>query len=533
MNSSGETTGGSMRAMLDEMSVEEKVGQVFVFTFTSLPQALADMDMHPGGFVRIYSDALTMARQSVALQVASKIPLFLSADFERGIGSTVSGAIDVATLMCIGATGDLQCATDSARIIAEEALAMGVNMNYVPVLDVNINPLNPIINTRSFGASPEMVARMGAAFIRGTQDAGVAACGKHFPGHGDTTADSHTDLAVVDADRDRLNRVELLPFRAAIDAGVDAIMSAHLLVPSLEPDHLPATLSRRVLQSLLREELGFTGMVVSDALDMGAIARNYPPEKAIPVAVNAGCDQLIMPANARKSYKILLQAVGDGVVSEARLDEAVGRILATKQKRGVLHRTDCSPSDLPDKTMTNEHQSVALDIALKGVTLARNEAGILPLAAGTKVACILISNAEDSRSYYLDPKTIGAHLALQGLEVETFNAGTLDERNGKSLEAGEYMAAASRADVIILAAYMKVIINSGTVGLAERYVRFAFSLRDMGKPIILVSFGSPYLERDIPGTDAYVCAYGATEPIQKATALLLTGKKPWLGSLPV
>ena len=217
-----------VRALIAKMSFEEKVGQVFVFTWLNPAQAENDMRLFPGGYIRIYSDAISVARESLALQKMAAIPLIMAADLERGIGGTISGAIEVVTFMALGATDDESAAYDAALIIASEAAAMGINMNYTPVLDINNNPENPVINTRSFGGRPELVAKLGVAFMRGQHEGGLAACGKHFPGHGNTGIDTHTQLGTISVDRQSLERNELVPFQALIDAGVDAIMSAHL-----------------------------------------------------------------------------------------------------------------------------------------------------------------------------------------------------------------------------------------------------------------------------------------------------------------
>jgi beta-glucosidase-like glycosyl hydrolase len=516
------------------MTLEEKVGQVFIFTIVNEVQAINDLRLHPGGYVRIYSDALTVTKQSAALQSRTKIPLTLSADFERGIGSTVSGAIDVATQMCIGAANDVQIAFDCGRVIAEEARAMGINMNYVPVLDVNVNEANPIINTRAFGGTPELVSRMGAAFIRGSQAGGVLTCGKHFPGHGDTHVDSHTNLGSIDASRARMEAVELVPFRAAIAAGVDGIMSAHLLIPAFEPEPLPATLSRRIMHHLLREELGFKGVAVSDALEMGGIAKNFSAEEAIVRAFNAGVDQLIMPVNNARSTGILLDAVRTGKVTEARLDEAVGRLLMAKENRGILDAPPLDVNGLADRLNTREHREVALNAALAGVTLVRGKDGVLPLKRAQKLAVLSFSNFEDSRTYYLEPKTFGSHLSARGFDVVDVNCAMLDERAVHEFGViDRAMAAATNADVIVLGAFVRVVINRGSVGLEQRYVDFVDRVLALGKPVVLVSFGNPYIVKQFPRVSAFVCGYGATEATQQASAILLAGDKPFRGMLPV
>lgn len=519
-----------VESLLNSMTLEEKVGQIFVFTFISQAQALRDLRYSPGGYIRIYSDTLSVARQNVQLQQGSRIPLIMAADFERGIGMNVSGAIDVMTMMALGATDNPENAFTAASIISAEASAMGINMNYVPVLDVNNNPKNPIINTRSFGADPHKVAAMGVQFVKGTQVNNVASCGKHFPGHGDTTVDSHTDLGVIAVNRDRLEAVELVPFKAAIAAGVDAIMSAHLHIPALDPEPVPATLSRRILTDFLRGELGFRGVVVSDALDMGAIAKNFPPEVSIPKAINAGCDQLIMPTDNDRAFNILRNAVIEGTVSEERLNEAVGRILTMKENRGILDGTLPDLATLAEKTFTYDHRIEALRIAREAVTLIKDEKKLLPLQPQQGIACFTLANSEDGRAHYLEPKTFPLHLEMQSLLIRTENLGNLAGHNALTPERQEQIdTVINRSDVIVVCAYLKVVINRGTMDLEQRYVDFMESLRKTGKPIVLVSLGSPWLYDQFPYVDAFVCGYAATEPVQQATAEILAGNFPFKG----
>lgn len=519
--------------LLGALTLEEKVGQVFIFTIINEVQAHNDLRLHPGGFVRIYSDAVTVAKQNARLQAAVKTPLIMSADFERGIGSTVTGAIDVVTNMCLGAGDDEQLAFRCGKAIGEEARAMGVNMNYVPVLDVNVNEDNPIINTRAFGGDPHLVARIGVAFIKGSQAGGLITCGKHFPGHGDTHVDSHTNLGSIDVDKRRIEQVELVPFREAIAAGVDAIMSAHLLIPAYEPEELPATLSHRIMHSLLREELGFEGVTVSDALEMGAIAKTFTAEEAIVRAMNAGVDQLIMPIDNARSTGFLLHAVQDGRVAESRLDEAVARLLALKEKRGLLDDPPADLSDLAAKLNTAEHQQDALAAALAGITLLKPNP-VLPLSTGSNVAVISFSNFEDSRTHYLEPKTLGPHLQSIGIHTVDVNCAMLDERAVHEFGVIERAKhAAANSDIIILAAFVRVVINRGSVGLEKRYADFVKQICAIGKRVVLVSFGNPYIIKQFPNVDAYICAYGATEATQHATALLLAGRHSFRGKIPV
>ncbi len=515
--------------ILQSMTLQEKVGQIFVFTWINEQQAVNDLRFYPGGYIRIYSDALSVARQSSNIQALSRIPLIIAADLERGIGGTICGALETVTCMALGASGDEQAAYDTAHMIGKEAAAMGINMNYAPCLDVNSNPANPVINTRSFGGDPQVVARLGVAFSKGLQAAGLASCGKHFPGHGDSSVDSHSHLGSVDGSRERLDNVELVPFKAAIAADVDSIMSAHLRLPAVEPEDLPATLSNNVMTRLLREELGFEGVAVSDALDMGAVANNYPPAVAIPMAINAGCDQLIMPQDNEAAYRILLNAVESGSVSEERLNEAVGRIISLKEQRGILDYQ--APQQ---KAVVNvylpEHIKRAQEIAAACMTLVSND-GILPLNKDQKIFCLQFDNGGDSRSHLLEPQSFADFLAADSWEVKKANIGKADA-DVQTLP-DEMLAAAGASDVIILAAFVNVRLQSGTVALPQEAVDQLSRLLQLEKPVILASFGSPYIGTQFNGVSAYTCAYGATQPSQEAMAAAIRGQISFRGKLPV
>jgi len=507
------------------MSLAQKVGQIFVFTWRNFAQAQDELRFHPGGFIRISSDALSVARETAAIQSLAGGNLLIAADLERGIGGTISGALEVVTAMALGATDNPQAAYDAGLMIGKEAAAIGINMNYAPVLDVNSNPANPVINTRSFGGTPQLVGRMGVAFARGLNAAGVASCGKHFPGHGDTGFDSHTNLGTLTASRQRLDEIDLAPFREAISAGIDSIMSAHILVPALEPEGLPATLSHRIMTGLLRGELGFTGVISSDALEMGAVANNFPPEQAIPMAINAGCDQVIMPQDPAASVDILLSAVKRGEVTEARINESVARILTLKEKYPSRPR----PEDLPRLVSVPEHLDRALEIASDSLTLVHND-GLLPLQPNQKVFCITFNNGGDGRSHFLEPESFPDYLSLTGQSSRHFRAGNLTQTK---LINHEIIEQARVAEVIILAAYVNVRLNSGTIDLPAESVEQLQPILQLNKPVILVSFGSPFLIKQFPGVQAYACAYSATQPSQKAMAMAVTGECDFTGKLPI
>lgn len=519
-------------SLLDSMSLEQKTGQIFIFTWRHHQQAINDLKWHPGGYVRIYGNALGTARENLDIQKQTNVPLLLTADLERGIGGTINGALEVVTCMALGATGDEKMAFDAGAMIGREALAMGINMNYAPVLDVNSNAANPVINNRSFGSNPDFVARMGVAFSRGLQSAGVASCGKHFPGHGDSSVDSHSLLGVIDGSPERLERVELYPFRKAIESGIDGIMSAHLQLPAIDPELLPGTLSYKVMTTLLRDEMGFQGVAISDAMDMGAIAENYPPEISIPMAINAGCDQLIMPQDNERAVTVLRRAVEDGTVSTDRLNEAVGRILSLKEKYGILDRKNLpQPETLSTKVCVPEHIERCEEIARASITLVKNGDGLLPLKAEQKLLCLLFTTSTDSRAYYLEPRSFADHLGSHFDQVVRQDLGTsllhADTLPSTILEQ------AHSSDVIVLAGYISIRLGSGTIGLPQEISDNLAPLFAVGKPVVFISFGNPYIITSLPGAQGLVCAYSGTQHSQKAAAQALAGISEFRGKLPV
>ncbi|HOP61686.1 MAG TPA: glycoside hydrolase family 3 N-terminal domain-containing protein, partial [Candidatus Saccharicenans sp.] len=335
---------------IKKMSLEEKIGQLIIVRYHGEFYNRQDEDFkqlerlvhdyHLGGLILFGGEPLETAYFNNHFQRLAKIPLLIASDLERGTGNQVTGATLFPPLMALGAAGSEELAYEMGRITALEGRALGIHMTYAPVVDVNINPDNPIINTRSVGEDPELVARLTGAFIRGCQSNGMIATAKHFPGHGDTDQDSHSLLPVIKADLDRLQKVELYPFQKAIEQGVEAIMTAHLYVPALEPEPgLPATLSPRILTDLLRNKMGFKGLVVTDALEMAGIARYYSQEEAALRALKAGVDLLLLPLDPVKVINYLKEAVEQGELPVERVDESVRRLLAVKARLGLSHQS--------------------------------------------------------------------------------------------------------------------------------------------------------------------------------------------------
>ncbi|RMH20493.1 MAG: beta-N-acetylglucosaminidase, partial [Gemmatimonadetes bacterium] len=397
--------------VLDGLTLREKAAQLmmpFVLgTFSPEGSDAHDRivrwvrDEGVGGVIMSVGSPTEVAAKLNDLQEHAALPLLVAADLENGAGFRFAGAVHTPTnivlggattfpsLMAFGAAGDETLAYEMGRITAVEARAVGVHVPFAPVLDVNNNPDNPIINIRSFGQEPARVARLGAAFVRGLQDYGAVATGKHFPGHGDTETDSHLALPVIHADRARLEAVELVPFRAAIDAGMRALMTAHIAVPALtggEP--VPATLAPEIIDGLLRRDLGFDGLVFTDAMDMAAIDRLYGRDEATVRALEAGADVILMPPDVPAAIDAVVNAVESGRLSEARVDRSVLKLLSLKQELGLHVRRTVDLDQVTRVVGVPEHTQFAETVAERSITIVRNGRDLLPLL-GTRSARVL------------------------------------------------------------------------------------------------------------------------------------------------
>jgi len=526
---------------LKKMTVEEKVGQMVACRFTgdfrnADSAAIRELESLVsrsgiGGLIlfapaRVYETAeLTNAFQKLA-----KVPLLMASDFERGAANRITNATLFPPLMGLGATGSEDLAYAMGRITALEGRAMGIHMAYAPVVDVNINPDNPIINTRSIGADPALVSRLADAFIRGVQDNGMIATAKHFPGHGDTSQDSHSLMPTITADLERLERVELFPFKSAVDAGVRAVMTAHLAVPALDPTPgLPATLSAPIMTGILREKMGFNGLIVTDALEMGGVTNAYSTEEASLRAVLAGVDQLLLPPEPAKVIAYLSAAVRDGRIPMARIDASVRRILEAKASLG-LHRNRFVKIDaLRHLVAPRAYLDEAARTLESSATLVRNEEEALPLAvAPEKLA--LLSLSSDLGDYFAGQAFVGAMLS-RFPEAPAFYA---DADTGQD-RLDEAFAKAASADVVVLALFSRLSDRKGSVDLEQGHIDLIRKLAALpdGPKIVVVSFGSPYLLRHFPEVDAYLCLYKDTPETQSTAARALAGEMDITGKLPV
>jgi beta-N-acetylhexosaminidase len=520
------------------MTLEEKVGQLVMAGFDGLRPSARAMRLvqehRVGGviyFARNVAGVRQVAELSDALQQAAKEagapPLWISIDQEGGmVARLTDGVALIPGAMALAAGGSPEAAYRAARLCGEELRALGINLNFAPVLDVNNNPRNPVIGVRSFGEDPESVAAFGAATVRGLQDAGVAATAKHFPGHGDTEVDSHLDLPVVPHGRERMLAVELKPFMAAIEAGVDCIMSSHIYFPAFEKRKLPVTLSPGVLTGLLRRELGFEGVIVTDCMEMHAISKHYGTVEASVMAIEAGADAVLISHTYELqlgAIEAIVGAVRSGRLCEERIDASVRRLLALKAKRGLFARGDAAPMEERLKAVgTPEHLATAAALSLAGVTVVKNDGGLLPLAPlPTLVLAVepaAVTMADDAPAARL---TIGKALAELGCDVTELAVPLA----GAAAMRGQALDMAGRYEQIVVATY-----NAHFDAEQQALVR---GLLALGKRPIVVATRNPYDLLSFPDVPVYVCTYESRPSALRSAAKVLTGQAPASGKLPV
>lgn len=528
------------------MSLEEKIGQLIFATYhgsftsadsTAYAQMIhAVVDLHVGGFINIThgsplgivkSQAYPTAVLNNQLQTKSKLPLLIGADFERGTAMRLDEGTSFPTAMALAAAGDPKDAYTAGKITAMEARAAGLHWIYAPDSDVNNNPGNPIINTRSYGEDPNRVAEFVTEFIHGVQENGGIATAKHFPGHGDTAADSHIDLPVIKADRARLNGLELVPFRAAIDAGVGSVMTGHLNVPALEPDpNTPATLSSNILTGVLRKELGFQGLIVTDAMDMGGITVRFAPGDAAVRAFLAGADALLMPPVPDAAFDALLAAAKSGDITQERLEASVRRILEAKARLGLNNERLVDLNALNQKFGLAAWQAESQQISDRGITLLRDSSHRLPLDGTKPTRALLVALYADPEPY--PGEDLERELKWRFDSVTTLRADT------KFVKADMLkLPSADTYDVAILALFVRVSDRKGDVDVPPDQIPLINQLYKSGKPVITAALGSPYLIERFPQAETWLSAFGISDVAQISIARALFGEIPVRGHLPV
>ena len=564
---------------LKKMSLEEKVGQLFMvriampqFVNVKNPDYLHWLDQisryHLGsvlltvptdGAYLFRSEPYEAAMLINQLQRTVKVPLLVAADYERGVSMRLNGTTVFPHSMAFGAAGKMEFAEGFGRIVAQESRAIGVEWNLMPIADVNSNPVNPVINTRSFGEDPAQVGALVSAYIRGARTSGLLTAAKHFPGHGDTATDSHLGVAAVNRTREQIQQIDLPPFRAAIDAGTDAVMVAHITAPAIEPAAgKVATNSQAIITGILKQQLGFKGLVVTDAMDMAGLTGVYPEAGSAAArhaaidTINAGNDMLLLVSDLDGAYNGLLDAVRKGGISEKRIDESVLKVLRAKASAGLNHATQVDINALSTIVSSPENLAFAQQVADASVTLVRDNGRMLPLRPrgssasnpaygavqkeGSKLVCVIFTDdlrsdsgrqlqrelrarVPDARVIYVDPRIASA-------------------------SAPEIQGAVNSAENVLAAIYLtpapgRAVRREGATAVnsismpEDTAVLLQAILKAKPDKTVVVSFGSPYLATDFPAVANYVCAYSNAFTSEIAAIKALFGEIPFRGRLPV
>ena len=551
---------------LSQMSLDEKIGQLISVginatflnqdsdAFQSLKHQIEDN--HIGGIVLfrgpVYETVILVNR----MQQLARYPLLISADLEAGSGMRFDDTINFPWNMAVAATGNPDYARRQGEVTAREARALGVQHVFAPVVDVNNNAANPVINVRSYGEDPADVARFAVAFTQGAQSSGVIATAKHFPGHGDTAVDSHRGLPEINVARERLNSVELVPFAAAVKAGIGSVMVGHIALPQIDSTSIkplptnvkakpidtdeageiieqkatmPATMSP-VMGSILRNDLKFQGMIVTDALSMSGLTIYFTQDEAAVRALEAGADMLLKPADVDAAFRGVRDAVKNGRLTEKRIEESARKILSAKYDLGLVNQR-VTPIETIDRTVSSrEAGMLANEIAEHAITLVRDEDKLIPLRSlkpDAKILNIAITNGDD-RLVVAGPFV--SRLAHSGRKVDTV---TLDDRSSDR-EVQKAIELAKSADLIIASLYGRV--RSGQVksaGLPDSGTQVLNAVIGSKTPIIGISFGNPYLLQNFSGLRTYLVTYGDMPSLQQAAARAVLGEIDIVGKLPI
>jgi len=550
---------GKVTALLRHMTVEQKVGQLFVIevagrdattvsdTARATNQRLFGVDTpaqaiakyQPGGVIyyttRNNDDnigdpaqvaTLSNGLQTAALAQPNRIPLQISVDQEGGalVARFGAPATQMPGNMALGASRSAADAHRSAEVIGTELAAVGVTQDYAPVSDVNINPNNPVIGIRSIGGDPGLVSDLASAQVKGFHAGGVSAVAKHFPGHGDTGVDSHFGLPEVTHSLEQIQQIDLPPFKADIAAGVDSIMTAHVVMPAIDPG-VPATMSHKILTGLLREELGFDGLIVTDALDMAGATATYPPDVAPVQALLAGADQLLVPPQMDTAYGAVLAAVRGGQITQQRLDESVYRILLHKFQRGIFADPFVDVAAAPQVMGAPQHLADAQTITNRTTTLVKNDAGVLPLTAGPRTVLVAGWGVGTTQA-------MATALAARGATTQVRESGTTPSATA----IDNAVAAAQTADLVVVSTNNAYAVSASTgqpTAAAAAQTRLVRALLATGKPVVVAAMRNPYDVASFPEAPTVLDTYGYTTAQVESLVRVLFGEVAPTGKLPV
>lgn len=515
----------SSEDIMRDMTLHEKIAQMVISSsegfnydessneFQRLKKLVTEEKI--GGIIFFRGNSLEQAKLTNRLQSVSSVPLLISADYERGTNMRLLDGSLFPNNMALGATRNPLFAYRMGFLIAKECRTIGVHQNYSPVLDVNNNPDNPIINVRSFGENPQLVSDMGIQMIKGLQDGGVIATAKHFPGHGDTDIDSHNDLPVINFDMARLNEIELVPFRSAIEQGVKSIMIAHLSFPELEKDkRIPASLSAKIVNDLLIVQMNFNGLIVTDALNMSGVTKNFSTEDIAIRCVEAGIDLILMPEDEARAIDAIEKEVIAGKITEERIDISCRKILENKIRLNLFENKFVDENLVTENINTSEEKALAQQIADESVTLVKDD---FVLKKYKSVSVLTINTTKESKSSkYFDEQF-----------KKTF-AGIFENINFVNSAGSEISD-----ELFIIPVFSKVLYKTGTVGIPQENVDMLNSLLLRNKKVVVISFGNPYLLKGFPDVDGYLCTYGDSNFSIDAALKALNGEIPFNGKLPI
>jgi len=500
-------------SLISSMTLREKVGQLFVvpaygsFTnanevrYSRLKRLVAEH--HVGGIIFMQGDIYGQAVMTNQLQSLASIPLWITQDMEFGAAMRVSGTTRFTPAMGIAATQDPENAYLKGKITAREAKSLGVHQVFAPVLDVNNNPDNPVINVRSYGGEPEIVAKYGNYFIRGIESEGVLATAKHFPGHGDTDTDSHLALPTITHDLERIQNLELVPFRVNIESGLQSIMSAHIAYPNISENiGRPSTLDESILNRILIDSLGFEGLVVTDGLEMQGITDHYSPGEAVVLALLAGADLMLISPDELTAIDDAVRAVEMGRLSEERIERSVRKLLKLKKERGVFENHMVDLDKLNYEINTLNYQSIANSIARQSLTVLSNEGDILPIT-DQKYPNVLVVTVADNRT-----GTTGSNLATEmrryhnRVSFQNIDRRTTEEEKEKILEAAE------NADLVVIGSFI-MVRSHHPIQLPDELRDIVVDITKSSTPSVLMAFGNPYIVRDLPDVDSHILAWSS------------------------
>lgn len=511
---------------------ESHAGAVIAFGGTEpMPQVLLNPTYGSVVLGQPHALASTLDR----LQAAAPLPLLATADFEYGAGMRIAGATRFPRAMALGAAGDEHLAFEAGRITAIEGRAMGVHVNFAPVADVNNNARNPVINTRSFGEDPTRVGALVAAYVRGLQQGGMIATLKHFPGHGDTETDSHLGLPLITHPRDRLDAIELPPFRAGLTAGAGAVMVAHIELPALDPARGPATFSRAVVTDLLRRDLAFDGLIVTDAMKMDAITRMASPGEAAVRAVDAGADLVLDSPDPVAAFTAIKGAVAAGQITTRRIDASVTRILRAKARLGLHRARRVDIGSVPLVVGGRSHQAAARAISERSLTLVKDEGNRLPLRLPGAARILYLSVLDYPSGWRIAAPSRTVIPELKQRWPATDAVEVSDRTTPNELDLVRTLA--SKYDAIVAGVFVRASSGSGRIDLAPSVVRFVQDLAGAtarrGQPMVAMFFGSPYAAASVPEVPAMLLTYDLSDLAEASAVRALAGEIPIRGRLPI